>query len=180
MCRLITRVVFPLELASFGIAVFSMSATVPSLWAMAGLYAMWLEVLRRRRKRLGLSMSPISYDLLSDFYFVYWPLWLAMALSVREPVLLAVLAFNILWLLPAIRFLIGNAVRLFGAAAPWRRGAAMALAKSPAGVTTGDFRSMSSAAGGSDDGKSGYEIHRNQPCPCGSGKKYKHCHGRYA
>ncbi|MHB8367040.1 MAG: SEC-C metal-binding domain-containing protein, partial [Acidithiobacillus sp.] len=19
---------------------------------------------------------------------------------------------------------------------------------------------------------------RNQPCPCGSGKKYKHCHGR--
>ena len=21
---------------------------------------------------------------------------------------------------------------------------------------------------------------RNDPCPCGSGKKYKHCHGRYA
>src|SRR5205085_2252278 len=21
---------------------------------------------------------------------------------------------------------------------------------------------------------------RNEPCPCGSGKKYKHCHGRYA
>ncbi|MBQ9008156.1 MAG: SEC-C domain-containing protein [Clostridia bacterium] len=19
---------------------------------------------------------------------------------------------------------------------------------------------------------------RNEPCPCGSGKKYKHCHGR--
>jgi preprotein translocase subunit SecA len=21
---------------------------------------------------------------------------------------------------------------------------------------------------------------RNAPCPCGSGKKFKHCHGRYA
>jgi preprotein translocase subunit SecA len=24
------------------------------------------------------------------------------------------------------------------------------------------------------------KVGRNQPCPCGSGKKYKHCHGRYA
>ena len=23
-------------------------------------------------------------------------------------------------------------------------------------------------------------VGRNEPCPCGSGKKYKHCHGRYA
>ena len=22
------------------------------------------------------------------------------------------------------------------------------------------------------------EIGRNEPCPCGSGKKYKHCHGK--
>ena len=22
------------------------------------------------------------------------------------------------------------------------------------------------------------KVGRNQPCPCGSGKKYKHCHGR--
>ncbi|MBN8981069.1 MAG: SEC-C domain-containing protein [Rhizobiales bacterium] len=21
---------------------------------------------------------------------------------------------------------------------------------------------------------------RNEDCPCGSGKKYKHCHGKYA
>ena len=21
-------------------------------------------------------------------------------------------------------------------------------------------------------------VGRNEPCPCGSGKKYKHCHGR--
>jgi preprotein translocase subunit SecA len=23
-------------------------------------------------------------------------------------------------------------------------------------------------------------VGRNDPCPCGSGKKYKHCHGRLA
>jgi hypothetical protein len=26
----------------------------------------------------------------------------------------------------------------------------------------------------------GPEIGRNDPCPCGSGKRYKHCHGKYA
>jgi preprotein translocase subunit SecA len=24
------------------------------------------------------------------------------------------------------------------------------------------------------------KVGRNDPCPCGSGKKYKHCHGAYA
>jgi preprotein translocase subunit SecA len=24
------------------------------------------------------------------------------------------------------------------------------------------------------------KVGRNEDCPCGSGKKYKHCHGRYA
>jgi preprotein translocase subunit SecA len=24
----------------------------------------------------------------------------------------------------------------------------------------------------------GQKIGRNEPCPCGSGKKYKHCHGK--
>jgi preprotein translocase subunit SecA len=24
------------------------------------------------------------------------------------------------------------------------------------------------------------KVGRNAPCPCGSGKKYKHCHGRFA
>ncbi|HCX96453.1 MAG TPA: preprotein translocase subunit SecA, partial [Spirochaetaceae bacterium] len=26
--------------------------------------------------------------------------------------------------------------------------------------------------------RQGQKIGRNDPCPCGSGKKYKHCHGR--
>ncbi|WP_249967707.1 SEC-C metal-binding domain-containing protein, partial [Histophilus somni] len=28
--------------------------------------------------------------------------------------------------------------------------------------------------------KSEHKIGRNEPCPCGSGKKYKHCHGSKA
>jgi len=26
----------------------------------------------------------------------------------------------------------------------------------------------------------GIKVGRNDPCPCGSGKKYKHCHGKDA
>ena len=32
------------------------------------------------------------------------------------------------------------------------------------------------AAGGNGAAYAG--VGRNQPCPCGSGKKYKHCHGK--
>src|SRR5699024_7108552 len=32
----------------------------------------------------------------------------------------------------------------------------------------------------SDDGQDIPRVGRMQPCPCGSGKKYKHCHGRLA
>ena len=28
--------------------------------------------------------------------------------------------------------------------------------------------------------RSGDKTARNEPCPCGSGKKYKHCHGKIA
>ena len=27
-------------------------------------------------------------------------------------------------------------------------------------------------------GPTGQKVGRNDPCPCGSGKKYKHCHGK--
>jgi preprotein translocase subunit SecA len=26
--------------------------------------------------------------------------------------------------------------------------------------------------------RAGQKVGRNDPCPCGSGKKYKHCHGK--
>ena len=38
--------------------------------------------------------------------------------------------------------------------------------------------STASARGGSAFGGSGSKVGRNDPCPCGSGKKYKKCHGK--
>jgi preprotein translocase subunit SecA len=40
----------------------------------------------------------------------------------------------------------------------------------PALAATGPSASQSSESWG--------KVGRNAPCPCGSGKKYKHCHGR--
>ena len=31
-----------------------------------------------------------------------------------------------------------------------------------------------------DDPSTWGKVARNKPCPCGSGKKYKHCHGQYS
>jgi len=38
----------------------------------------------------------------------------------------------------------------------------------------------SAAARDPKDPVSWGKVGRNEACPCGSGKKYKHCHGRYA
>ena len=39
---------------------------------------------------------------------------------------------------------------------------------------------MSAAERNPNDPASWGKVGRNEDCPCGSGKKYKHCHGRYA
>jgi preprotein translocase subunit SecA len=36
------------------------------------------------------------------------------------------------------------------------------------------------AAAGGQDPYAGLGLSRNAPCPCGSGAKYKHCHGAMA
>jgi preprotein translocase subunit SecA len=36
------------------------------------------------------------------------------------------------------------------------------------------------AAGAEPVVRDGRKVGRNEPCPCGSGKKYKHCHGALA
>ena len=48
----------------------------------------------------------------------------------------------------------------------------------------GSLGAAGQAAGGTtvleDNPYAGTEISRNAPCPCGSGRKYKHCHGAAA
>jgi preprotein translocase subunit SecA len=41
-------------------------------------------------------------------------------------------------------------------------------------------RAASPAERNPKDPTSWGKVGRNEPCPCGSGKKFKHCHGRYA
>ncbi|MYL97164.1 preprotein translocase subunit SecA [Novosphingobium sp. FGD1] len=50
------------------------------------------------------------------------------------------------------------------------------FAGSPQGVTDG-VPAAADGAGPDGDPFAGLEISRNAPCPCGSGNKYKHCHG---
>jgi preprotein translocase subunit SecA len=61
----------------------------------------------------------------------------------------------------------------------------MALATAPlapalaaSSVNPQSFRQTSGARNPSDPASWG-KVGRNEPCPCGSGKKYKHCHGKY-
>jgi preprotein translocase subunit SecA len=59
----------------------------------------------------------------------------------------------------------------------------LALAQINARIASGDFtpRVLDSAEASSErdpnDSATWGRIGRNEPCPCGSGKKFKHCHG---
>ena len=51
----------------------------------------------------------------------------------------------------------------------------------PAAYADGESQADSRATQESEQegpGRLGPKIGRNDPCPCGSGKKFKHCHGR--
>ena len=50
-------------------------------------------------------------------------------------------------------------------------------AKAPEAEKTEPFRYAKTAVDPNDP-KTWGKVSRNDPCPCGSGKKYKHCHGQ--
>jgi preprotein translocase subunit SecA len=57
----------------------------------------------------------------------------------------------------------------------------MALAEAGAAtLARHGITSVPAAARNPSDPSTWGKVGRNEPCPCGSGKKYKHCHGRYA
>jgi preprotein translocase subunit SecA len=56
-------------------------------------------------------------------------------------------------------------------------GPVAAMARS-AGATLA--RSAAAAARNPADPTTWGKVGRNEVCPCGSGKKFKHCHGRFA
>jgi len=48
-----------------------------------------------------------------------------------------------------------------------------------AGAAVAAARTPQAPARNPSDPTSWGKVGRNEPCPCGSGKKFKHCHGRY-
>jgi 4-hydroxybenzoate polyprenyltransferase len=111
LSAILTRILFPLELMCLGAAILLMGRSVPAVWVMGPLYALWLFVQRKRQPHR--RMSPISYSLLADLYFVYWPLLLALVLALRDLVFIGVLAFTIAWLFRNLSLLIANAIAGF-------------------------------------------------------------------
>jgi preprotein translocase subunit SecA len=57
---------------------------------------------------------------------------------------------------------------------------ALATALAPALAGNGHAAARGGAERNPKDPTSWGKVGRNEPCPCGSGKKYKHCHGKYA
>ena len=60
----------------------------------------------------------------------------------------------------------------------------MALATAPlaaalAGGDNGGHAARQQGARNPKDPTTWGKVGRNEPCPCGSGKKFKHCHGKY-
>jgi preprotein translocase subunit SecA len=49
-----------------------------------------------------------------------------------------------------------------------------------AAASTAEARVVAAADRKTDDPSTWGKVGRNEVCPCGSGKKYKHCHGRFA
>ena len=49
---------------------------------------------------------------------------------------------------------------------------------SSGGVAAGAGGEAAAAVATAPFVRAGQKVSRNDPCPCGSGKKYKHCHGR--
>jgi preprotein translocase subunit SecA len=65
----------------------------------------------------------------------------------------------------------------YGGTATATAGSAVAAAARPTGTRTAAESPMASASAPETYVREGEKIGRNDPCPCGSGKKYKKCHG---
>lgn len=65
-----------------------------------------------------------------------------------------------------------------GAAQPPAQNRNQAAGAAAAGMTAGAAGTNASASAAGENPYAGMHISRNAPCPCGSGLKYKQCHGK--
>jgi predicted O-linked N-acetylglucosamine transferase (SPINDLY family)/4-hydroxybenzoate polyprenyltransferase len=128
LTRLLRQVLLPLELACLGATIILMGYSIPAIWALGGVYLLRLGL--RQPGAVWRGLSPLTYGQFGDLYCVYWPLTLATVLAVRNLAFLTILAFSIVWLLPNLAVLTGNALEGFGRL--WR---GMTVRRSPADGT---------------------------------------------
>jgi protein O-GlcNAc transferase len=112
LTRLLRQFLFPFELACLGATLVLMGHGIPAVWGLGGFYLLRLGF--RQPATAWLGISPLTYGLFADLYCVYWPLTLAAVLALRSLAFLAVLAFSIVWLLPSLALIAGNALQGLG------------------------------------------------------------------
>lgn len=103
----LTRLLFPLELVSLAVVLLLMGRNIPAVWALAPAYAAWTVIQRRRQPW---RISPVSYSLLADLYYAYWPLLLSAVLVLRDVAFVGISIFTIVWLFRNLSSSARNAV----------------------------------------------------------------------
>lgn len=97
--RFLAYLVFPAEVALLVLTVLFYFDVMPWLTALLAFDFAWLGMTTWRRKRLGMHLALFASDWipLADFYFIVWPLSLALRLTFYQPAFWIVLALTILW-----------------------------------------------------------------------------------
>jgi 4-hydroxybenzoate polyprenyltransferase len=97
------RAMFPIECASLAAALIGMAVISPGMILLGVAFLALLAWQARIVKRMKKKLTPVSYGLLADFYCVYWPLALAVAVTVHDPMFLPALVLTIICQLRQIR-----------------------------------------------------------------------------
>jgi preprotein translocase subunit SecA len=135
-----------------------------------------LLALDHLRQGIGLR-AYAQRDPLNEYKSEAFNLFNAMLVDLRERVTSVLLRIE---LNPAAPPPEPEPVRIIRAIHPAPDGGDLALAEAPEGFAAAPAPAIPREVSGVDpnDQSTWHRTPRNAPCPCGSGKKYKHCHGR--
>lgn len=97
--RLMQLVVFPAELVCLAIWI-SLTAGQPMVLIGLPLYLVWLALVWRAQRRLPVSWTRFGELPLTQFYFIFWPLALALGAVLSAPPAVLIVAGHVLLLRP--------------------------------------------------------------------------------
>ena len=93
------KLIFLIEAGLLAGLVSYQARTLAGLPALLGAYLVWLSLQIFRRWRKGLPISPYTPPWLPmhGFYFIVWPVGLAVSLALRQPLFWFVVILNLFW-----------------------------------------------------------------------------------